>query len=118
MAYAEGGPYLGTLNETLKFVSSVYGLARDEGVVAVRFFNSRKGKRDVRRTIQNILERHDCEGTARIGTELKKKIIDKFVSSERGKMKKPLLVVTITNGTVRAQKYCCFLSFLRTKVMV
>lgn len=118
MVFAEGGPYVEALNKTLRLISSIYGLARDEGIVAVRFFNSRRGKRNVtERNIKHVLEGRDFDGTARIGTELKKKIIDRFVSSEPGKMKKPLLVLTITNGTVRAQKYYCFLSFLRAKVM-
>lgn len=118
MAYAEGGPYLETLNDTLGLISSIYGLARDEGIVAVRFFNSRRGKKNVTGgNIKHVLEGHDFEGTARIGTELKKKIIDRFVSSEPEEMKKPFLVVVITNGIVRARKYCCFLSFLQTSVV-
>lgn len=107
MIYSKDGPHVTTVQKTLGFISSIYGLARDKGIITIRFFNSRTGKRNVTdRTVKTVIKNHDFGGTARIGTELKKKIIDKFVSTEPRKMKKPLLVVTITNGMVGAWKYC------------
>lgn len=110
MVYTKGGPYVEAAQRTLNLISPIYGLARDKGIVAVRFFNSRRGKRNVTgRTVRTVLKGHDFEGTARIGTELKRRIIDRFVSSEPGKMEKPLLVVTITNGKVGTRKHRSFL---------
>lgn len=107
MIYSKDGSHINTVQQTLELISSIYGLARDKGTITVRFFNSRTGKRNVtERNVGTVLSKLDFGGTARIGTELKKKIIDKFVSTEPRKMKKPLLVVTITAGIVSAWKYC------------
>lgn len=110
MTSTEGIPHVETLQKTLELISLIYGLARDNGIVAVRFFNSRRGKKNVtERNVGTVLKGVNFEGMARVGTELKKKIIDRFVSNEPGRMKKPLLVVTITNGIVSAQKQYGFI---------
>lgn len=107
MIYSKDGSHVNTVQQTLELISSIYGLTRDKGIITVRFFNSRTGKRNVTdRTVRAVIKNHGFGGTARIGTELKKKIIDKFVSTEPRKMKKPLLVVTITAGIVSAWEYC------------
>lgn len=106
----EGRSHVETLQKTLEFISSIYGLARDNGIVAVRFFNSRRGKKNVtERNVGTVLKGVNFEGMARVGTELKKKIIDRFMSDEPGVIKKPLLVVTIMNGKVGARKEHGFL---------
>lgn len=110
MIYTNGGSHVKTVQKILELISSIYGLARNAGIVSVRFFNSRMGKRNVTaKKVRTVIKGHDFGGTARIGTELKKKIIDRFVPNEPGRMKKPLLVVIITNGIVSAQKQYGFI---------
>lgn len=82
----EGKPSVEILLEILKFISLIYGFARDKGIVAIRFFNSRTGNGTSQREMsERFSAKLDFRGTARIhvGTELKKKIIDEFVSTER-----------------------------------
>lgn len=115
MKYDEGGVRIKTLQKILNNIADVYGLARENGIVTVRFINAPQGKKNVTpKTVRNVIKNHNYGGVTRIGTELKKKIIDKFVSEN---MEKPLLIMVITDGAVRPPKYYpFFLSALRNSL--
>lgn len=111
MVYAQNGERIKTLQEILNNIADIYGLAKDTGISTVRFLNAAKGKKNVTaKTVKTVIKGHDYGGVTRIGTELRKKILDRFVLGKE--MKKPLLVLVITDGAVRSQKYCSFLFFL------
>lgn len=102
MEYNEGGGRKKTLKQTLQQIANVYGLARIEGIQSVRFLNTPRGRKNVTSTaVGPTLDNHNYGGVTRIGNELKKKILDKFISAEMGR---PLLVIVITDGSVRSQK--------------
>lgn len=94
-----------TLNMVLQHVCEVYECTRPQGVLSVKWFNDRQGRKDVTKAKAegDQLKNHPCSGVTRIGTELKKKIIDKFVYNGKD-MEKPLLVIVITDGKVEGEK--------------
>ncbi|KAH0612940.1 uncharacterized protein H6S33_009320 [Morchella sextelata] len=96
MKYEENGERIKTLQKTLDNIANVYGLARDQGIITVRFLNAPQGKKNVTvKTVKSVLKNHNYGGVTRIGTELKKKILDRFVNKD---MAKPLLIMIITDG--------------------
>lgn len=107
MVYDQKGARIETLQKILNSITSIYNLAREQGIMTVRFLNAAKGKRNVTtKTVKTVIKGHDYGGITRIGTELKKKILDKFVLGME--MKKPLLIMVITDGGVRSQKIILF----------
>lgn len=80
-------------------ITTVYDLANSDGLLSVRFFNSNFGS-------SNIQNKHlpwlwkQCQyfGITAIGSALRKKILNRFVWGRE--MKKPLLVMIITDGAV------------------
>ncbi|KAA8912325.1 hypothetical protein FN846DRAFT_773380 [Sphaerosporella brunnea] len=101
MKTEEGGKRIETLKIALKFVAAVIKLARNEGIKAIRFLNSKKVWTDVQRKTHKIIEDHPFRHWSRIGTELKNKIINKHVFGSE--MKRPLLVITITDGDAEGE---------------
>lgn len=107
MVYDQKGARIKTLQKILNAIADIYNLARKQGILTVRFLNASKGKKNVTaQTVKTVIKGHDYGGVTRIGTELKKKILDKFVLGVD--MKKPLLIMVITDGAVRSQKYYLF----------
>ena len=87
-----------TLESTLSLIAEVYTFARSDGILAIDFLNDSKGERDVRSDIvADIINEQYLYGWIRIGTGLKKRVLDDFVKED---MEKPLLVITITDGGV------------------
>lgn len=104
MVYEEKAIRIKQLQRVLNNFARVYTLARDNGIVSVRFLNAPKGKKNVNTvTVKTCIRGHDYGGVMRVGTELKKKILDKFVLGIL--MKKPLLIVVITDGGVRSPNH-------------
>lgn len=99
MEYDEDGDRILTLERILNAIASVYGLARDQGILRIRFLNAPKGKKNVTaKTVKTVLRDHDYGGVPKIGTELKRRILDKWVLGVN--MPKPLLVIVITDTEV------------------
>ena len=97
MRTEEGGNRINALESTLLLIAEVYTLARSDGILAINFLNDLTIK-DVRiDMVADIIKEHSFSGWTRIGTELKLKVLDAFVTEE---MKRPLLVITITDGAV------------------
>jgi hypothetical protein len=103
MELEENGDRQNTLRQVLESVAKIYTYARPEGIVSVRFFNTRQGTKNVKpERVKSLLEEVDYSGLTMIGTQLKKKILEPFVFNrmERTRMPKPLLVMVITDGDV------------------
>lgn len=105
MLYDQDSERIEILQRLLNAIASVYNLAREKGILAARFLNESKDKKNITaQTIKTIINEDDCGGITRIGTELKRKIIDKFVIGVE--MKKPLLVIVIVDQAVRSLSSC------------
>lgn len=98
IVYDQKGIRIKQLQIVMNNFARVYDLARDNGIVSVRFLNTAMGKKNIKRKmVKSCIEGHTYGGVTRVGNELKNKILDKFVSED---MKKPLLAIVITDGRV------------------
>jgi len=104
MVLQENGERRENLKKVLKEVTDIYSLARTDGIVSVRFFNTRKGRKNVRPEKGDILSDICYTGLTMIGTQLQKKILDPFVYTKKERpsenASKPVLVMVITDGDV------------------
>lgn len=109
MVCHQRGDRIKQLQRLLNTIASVYSLAREQGIVSVRFLNAPKGKKNVNdETVKTVLKDHDYLGITRVGTGLKEQIVDKFV--RQSEMSKPLLVIVITDNPVG---HMCFFPFAK-----
>lgn len=95
----ECGMRIETLKNTMCAIVDVYDLANDNGISSVKFLNKEKGKKNItRKNVKNVLDKHYFHGVTKIGTMLDKRILNRFVYGTD--MKKPLLIMIITDGEV------------------
>lgn len=100
MLFDQMGYRITLLQKLLNEITGVYNLARERGIPNVEFLNETNGKKNVTtQNVKTVVEGHDYGGTQRVGTELKRKILDRFVLGTN--MKKPMLVIVITDRAVR-----------------
>ena len=74
-------------------------MANESGILAMRFMNRGGGKNNWTGKSQEYLDHHSYGGVLRIGTELRKKILDRFAIGNDNQSK-PLLVLIVTSGAV------------------
>lgn len=102
METEEEGMRKETLRQTLEAITSIYDLANTTGLASIRFLNSNTSYEDIKqRDLSRMWEHIVFSGVTKIGSALSKKVLDHFVWSV-SKLKKPLLVMTITDGVVRS----------------
>ena len=99
MISEEAGQRKQTLVQFIDHITEIYSMANESGILALRFMNSGGGKENWTGKLENYLDQHNYGGVAMIGTELKKKILNKFVIGNPNQ-KKPLLVLIVTAGIV------------------
>ena len=99
MINEENGARKKTLIQFIDHITEIYSMANESGILAMRFMNGRRGKKNWTGESKNYLDQHNFGGTTRIGTELKKKILDKFAIGNSNQSK-PLLVLIVTDGAV------------------
>ena len=98
MRTEQGGKRVKTLQQVLLFVATTYSFVRPEGLNAVRYLNTKTWNDDVHpRKLKALFNKMYYHGSSRIGTELKRKVLDIYVKKD---MPKPLLVIVITDGEV------------------
>ena len=95
----EGGARKKTLIQFIDHITKIYSMANKTGILAMRFLNDSGGKKNWTGKSRKYLERHSYSGLTRIGTELKKKILDIY-AIRNAKQSKPLLVLIVTDGAV------------------
>jgi len=95
----EGGQRKDALIQFVDHITEIYSMANGSGVLAMRFMNAKGGKKNRVGKSKDYLDLHSYGGVRRIGTELKKKILDIFVIG-KSHQKKPLLVLIVTDGAV------------------
>ena len=100
MISEEDGQRKKTLIQFIDHITKIYSLANESGIFAMRFMNRGGGKKNWKEEeSEKYLSEHKSGGVTRIGTELKKKILDKFAIGNSNQ-RKPLLVLIITDGAV------------------
>ena len=98
MVHEENGARKEALIQFVDHITGIYSMANESGILAIRFINGYKGKKNwTGESSKGYLDGHSYGGLTRIGTALKEKILDKFANP---KQSKPLLVLIVTDGTV------------------
>jgi len=88
-----------TLARFIDHIMEIYSMANESGFLAIRFMNRGGGRENWTGPSHEYLDHHNYGGVTRIGTSLKKRILDKYVTGNRDQ-RKPLLVLTATGGVV------------------
>ena len=101
MSYEEEGTRIGILKDVLSIINDIYSRAAESktGIRAIRFINNYDDKDYFHGEPSKIIDDHYFGGTTKIGTELHKRILKPLVLGETP-MKKPLLIMVITDGAV------------------
>jgi hypothetical protein len=98
MRTEQSGVRIDALRVALRNIARIYSLARPEGVCDLRFLNYKNRFKDVTvGKVNPIIRKHVFRGQTRLGTELKRKVLQEWVKDD---MKRPVLVITITDGNV------------------
>lgn len=101
MLYQEGGHRIKKLQRVIDIIASVYTLTENRRIPYIRFMNSKNGKNNVtNREAREITASHMWQGGVCLGSILKKRVLAPLVIGKD--MEKPLLLITITGGTVRS----------------
>jgi hypothetical protein len=103
MGNAEGGATVTTLKRILKQIAKVYDLANPGiGISSIRFLNQELGKRNITsKKVDKVLENHQFNGIANIGTMLDKRILERFIYNRPFRLPKPLIFMMIIHSEVR-----------------
>lgn len=100
MQTEQNGERIDSMKKALEEITSVYDLANPKGLYSVKFFNRNSGYKNINHMrCSTILNNIEYGGMTKAGTSLKLKILDRLVWGV-GRMKKPLLVIIITDGMV------------------
>lgn len=93
------------LEQVLKVISYIYYHSQtDKKIKKIAFLNGAGTTENVAKAdIQNLLLGHTYDGMTRIGQQLKRHILKPLATTG---MKKPLLVMVLTDGRVCALSYC------------
>ena len=99
MGMKEDGARVKTLKDTLRAVSKVYTFGEKDGLTAVRFLNTSTPYFKVKPgNVGPLMRRIVFDGLTDIGTKLRDRVLAEHVTPE---MKKPILVVVLTDAEVR-----------------
>lgn len=111
MLFEENGERIALLRQVMKVISHVYCPSQETGSIkAIRFLNNGPGLDNAfPEQLDDILRTHDYAGMTRIGTVLKEQILTPLVTET---MTRPLLVMILTDGNVRAQNCHAFSRYI------
>lgn len=99
MEMDEDGAQVKTLRDTLKVASEVYSLVEEKGITAVRLLSTKGNYFSIKPgNIGPLMKRIAFDGLTDIGTKLRDKVLVNHVEPE---MKKPVLVIIVTDGEVK-----------------
>jgi len=80
-------------------ITEIYLMANESGILAMRFMNRGGGRNNWTGKSKEYLDRHSYGGVTRMGTKLKREILNKFVIGN-SKQSKPLLILIVTDSAV------------------
>ncbi|RPB02620.1 hypothetical protein L873DRAFT_1673115 [Choiromyces venosus 120613-1] len=105
MTYEENGQRIEILKGVLNIINDIYRHAAEPqtGIRAIRFMNNYNDQDRFLGNPYKLIEGHYFGGTTKIGTELHKRILKPLVLGTSA-MKKPLLVMVITDGAIEGEK--------------
>ena len=99
MGVRQGGDRVKALSAALRAASAIYSFSRKEGITAVRLLNAPTEYANfVPGKVNPLMGRIVFDGLTMLGTGLRDRVLVNYVTPE---MKRPLLVVIITDGEVR-----------------
>ncbi|KAL0632324.1 hypothetical protein Q9L58_008804 [Maublancomyces gigas] len=99
MLHQEGGLRIKNLQRVIDIIASVYTLTDDQVIPYVKFINSKQSRRNVtNKEASEITASHTWQGGVCLGSILRKRVLAPLVIGKY--MEKPLLVITVTGGTV------------------
>ena len=88
-----------TLIQLIDYITEIYSLANESGILDMRFMNRGEGKRNWKEKSEKYLNEHRYGGMAHIGRKLREEVLDKCGIGNSGQSK-PLLVLVIASNTV------------------
>ena len=97
MISEENGERMETFARFIDHITEIYSMANESGILAIRYMNRPGGRENWTGKWHEYPDHHIYGGVTRIGTALKKRILDEFVTKNQ---KKPLLVLIATDGAV------------------
>ncbi|PUU79854.1 hypothetical protein B9Z19DRAFT_977536 [Tuber borchii] len=103
MILEEDGQRKDTLIGLIKEISEIFSMANGPDAHTMHFLNTRQVKKGTDENWGDYLDRHKFGGVTRIGTELKKQILDEFVI-QNSNQSKPLLVLILTDGAIEGER--------------
>lgn len=100
MRVQQNGERIETLKKTLQRVSFVYNFVSEAGgIVAIKYLNERQGRKNVKPGhVDSIINKLRFQGLTPLGSGLRDRVLKEF--ADCGKMKRPLLVIVLTDGEV------------------
>jgi len=103
MEVQQNGERIKTLTTTLQRVAWTYSFVSEVGgIVSIKYLNQKKGNRKVKAGhVADIIKSLRFQGLTPLGTELRNKVLKEYADAE--KMKRPLLVVVITDGEIEGE---------------
>lgn len=100
MERMEGGQRVQQLHNILSQIAFCTALLDDDGI-DIEFINAPFNGKNIRNAdqVHDLLFRVQYKYNTRLGTQMRAKILDPFVrDAQRGQLKKPLVLITITDG--------------------
>jgi len=94
MICEDDGERKDTLIQFIDHITEICSMANESGIFAMRFMNRGGGKKNWKDKSQDYLDNRNYGDVTRIGTELKRKILDKFVIGNPNQSN-PLLVLIV-----------------------
>lgn len=103
MEVQQDGERIKTLMTTLQRVAWTYSFVSEVGgIVSIKYLNQKKGDRKVKAGhVANIIKSLRFQGLTPLGTELRNKVLKEYADPD--KMRRPLLVVVITDGEIEGE---------------
>jgi len=99
MISQEDGQQKKSLIQFIDHITKIYSMANESGILAMRFMNGYRGKRNWTGESKVYLDGHHYCGLTRIGATLRETILDIYVI-KNAKQNKPLLVLIATLGAL------------------
>ena len=99
MILEEDGHRKDILKTLMGHISEICSMVNESNTLNVRFLNTGKPEMEKGENWEDYLDRHEFGGVTRIGTELKRQILDDPMINNTNP-KKPLRVLIFTDGAV------------------
>jgi hypothetical protein len=101
--HKEDGIRMDMLKASVRTISEIYTLARPEGIVSIRPTYDSLSFDDVTpECVEDVFSDMKFDGITKMGNEVKNRILDPYLYSKNMEIKRPLIVIILTDGEVYA----------------